>query len=193
MAFENLIEAVRISAEETIREIEEKAQREVAEVREAAAEKSQAIKSAAIEDAKRRAAVERGKLMASARKEIRMSLAVEKDRVFQMAFTEAGRRLVSIRSDGRYEKSYTAMLAEAMQDLEGEVVTVHIDKRDEALTRKALQTLGKNSEVVTDLTTPGGLNLTTRDGRAIIYNTLESRLEKAKKILKPEIYSILYG
>ena len=193
MAFENLIEAVRISAEETIREIEEKAQREVAEAKEAAAEKSQAIRSAAIEDAKRRAAVERGKLMASARKEIRMSSAVEKDRVFQKAFTEAGRRLASARSDGRYEKSYTAMLSEAMQDLEGEEVTVHADKRDEALARKSLQALGKNCEVVTDLTTLGGLNLTTRDERAIVYNTLESRLEKAKKILKPEIYSLLYG
>jgi len=193
MAFENLIEAVEVSAEETIRGIRQRAEREVAEAKKAAVEKSQAIKIAVIEDAKRRAAVERGKQIATARKEIRMSFAVEKDRVFQKAFQEAGRRLASARADGRYEKSYTGLLTEAMGDLEGEVVSMHIDKRDEALAGKALQPLGKNCDVIADLDSVGGMNVATRDGRFIVYNTLESRLEKARKILKSEIYSILFG
>jgi vacuolar-type H+-ATPase subunit E/Vma4 len=193
MAFENLIEAVEVDAEETIRGIRQRAEREVAEAKKAAVEKSQVIRSAAIEDAKRRAAVERGNLMATARKEIRMSFAVEKDRVFQKAFQEAGSRLASARADGRYAKSFVGMLAEAMRDFEGEVVSVHIDKQDEVLMGKALQTLGKNCDVIADLESIGGMNVATKDGRFIVYNTLESRLEKARKVLKSEIYSILFG
>jgi V/A-type H+-transporting ATPase subunit E len=193
MAFENLIEAVEVDAEETILGIRQRAEREVAGAKKAAVEKSQEIRGAAIEDAKRRAAVERGNLMATARKEIRMSFAVEKDRMFQKAFQEAGRRLASARADGRYARSYVGMLAEAMRDLEGEVVSVHIDKQDEVLTGKALQTLGKNCDVIADLESIGGMNVASKDGRFMVYNTLESRLEKARKVLKSEIYTILFG
>jgi vacuolar-type H+-ATPase subunit E/Vma4 len=193
MAIEQLIGAVEVSAEETIQEIQRKAVVEVAEDRKAAEDGAAEKKRAAMEEARRRAAVERGRLISGVRKENRMELAREKDRIFRQAFDEAGRRLASMRGSSGYEKSFRAMAAEALEELGGGDLILHVDIRDEPLARKTLAALGKNCEVKADLETAGGLNVTTKDGRNLVFNTLESRLEKAKKSLKSEIFSMLYG
>jgi vacuolar-type H+-ATPase subunit E/Vma4 len=193
MAIEQLIGAVEVSAEETIQEIQRKAVVEVAEDRKAAEDGAAEKKRAAMEEARRRAAVERGRLISGVRKENRMELAREKDRIFRQAFDEAGRRMASMRGSSGYEKSFRAMAAEALEELGGGDLILHVDKRDEPLARKTLAALGKNCEVKADLETAGGLNVTTKDGRNLVFNTLESRLEKAKKSLKSEIFSMLYG
>jgi vacuolar-type H+-ATPase subunit E/Vma4 len=51
----------------------------------------------------------------------------------------------------------------------------------------------RNCEVVANLTTLGGLNATTVDERLMVFNTLESRLERARDLMKREIMSTLYG
>jgi vacuolar-type H+-ATPase subunit E/Vma4 len=85
------------------------------------------------------------------------------------------------------------MLQEVVLELEGEEIQLHIDKRDEDLCKKLLPELTLNCDVITDITTLGGLNAGTKDGRFIIFNTIESRFEKAKDLLKPEIFTTLYG
>jgi vacuolar-type H+-ATPase subunit E/Vma4 len=85
------------------------------------------------------------------------------------------------------------MLQEVVLELEGEEIQLHIDKRDETLCKKVLSELKLNCDVVTDITCAGGLNAGTKDGRFIISNTTESRFEKAKGILKSEIFTTLYG
>jgi V/A-type H+-transporting ATPase subunit E len=193
MAFENLIEAVEVSAEEKIREIREKADKEGVELKKDAGEKAGVKQKAALEDAWRRVRIEKNILISSAKKENQMEFIVEKDRIFQRAFQEAGKRLVSTRVDPQYEKSLKALILETLQELKAEELIVHIDQRDEALCRKLLRDLQKNCEIMPDLECAGGLNVTTKDGRYIIYNTFDSRLEKAKKVLKSEIYSTLFG
>jgi vacuolar-type H+-ATPase subunit E/Vma4 len=193
MAIEQLIGAVEVSAEETIQEIQKKAIADVAEEKKAAEEAAVEKKRAALDAARRRAAVERGRLVSGVMKESRMELARQKDRIFQQAFQEAARRLASARTGSGYEKSFRAMAAEALEGLEGGDVILHVDRRDESLAHKTLAALGKNCEVKADLETMGGLSVTTKDGRNVVFNTLDSRLEKAKKLLKSEIFTILYG
>lgn len=193
MAIEQLIGAVQVSAEETIQEIQKKAIAEVAEERRAAEESAAERKRAVLDEARKRAAVERGRLISGAKKENRMELAREKDRIFQQAFDEAGRKMTSARAGSGYENSFRALVTEALEELEGGDVILHVDRRDQALAQKTLTALGRNCEVKADLETPGGLNATTKDGRHIVFNTLESRLEKARKLMKSEIFSILYG
>ena len=85
------------------------------------------------------------------------------------------------------------MLKEAILELEGEEIQLHIDKRDENLCKKLLSELKLNCEIVTDITCAGGLNASTKDGKFIVFNTIESRFERAKVLLKPEIFATLYG
>jgi vacuolar-type H+-ATPase subunit E/Vma4 len=50
-----------------------------------------------------------------------------------------------------------------------------------------------NGDIVTDISCAGGLNASTKDGRFVIFNTVESRFERAKVLLKREVYAALYG
>lgn len=85
------------------------------------------------------------------------------------------------------------MIEEAMRELEGEQVRLHIDGRDENLCKQILEELNVNSEIVVDLTSAGGLNVSTRDEKVVVFNTIESRLDKASEFLKRQLLATLYG
>jgi V/A-type H+-transporting ATPase subunit E len=136
---------------------------------------------------------ERRKSIAKINEENHMRLIRAKDNVFKHAFTEAQKILLSVRSQANYENIFRKLLKETLLELEGEEILLHIDKRDENLCKKLLAELTLNHEIVTDLTSIGGLNASTRDGKFIIFNTIESRLEKAMVQIKLEIFAILYG
>jgi vacuolar-type H+-ATPase subunit E/Vma4 len=122
-----------------------------------------------------------------------MQITRTKDDVFKKAFVEAQNILSSARSDADYENNFKMMLQEVILELEGEEIQLHIDKRDENLCKKLLSELNLQCDIATDITTMGGLNATTKNGKYIIFNTTESRFEKAKALLKPEIFTTLYG
>ncbi len=122
-----------------------------------------------------------------------MQLVKAKDDVFKHAFSEAQKILLSVRGKENYENIFRNLLKETIFELEGEEILLHVDKRDESLCKKLLQELKSKSEIVTDITSAGGLNASTRDGKFIIFNTIESRFERAKVQLKLEVFGILYG
>jgi V/A-type H+-transporting ATPase subunit E len=117
----------------------------------------------------------------------------EKDAVIQRAFFDAKKSLDSFRDRPSYKEDFKKMLQEAVRELGGEKVSLHIDTRDETLCRQVLDELGRNSEIVGDLTSAGGLAVSTKDGKVVISNTIESRLNNAKELLKREIFSTLFG
>jgi vacuolar-type H+-ATPase subunit E/Vma4 len=193
MAIEQLIEAVEVNAEETMMELKKKAYRQSEEIRREAEGKDEAIKKKHLDAVKKTVIAERNKLIAKINKETRMQFTQTKDEVYKKAFFEAQKILSSARSRADYENNFRKMLQEVVLELEGEDIQLHIDKRDENLCKKLLSELKLNCEVVTDITCAGGLNASTKDGRFIAFNTIESRFEKAKALLKPEIFTTLYG
>jgi len=193
MAIEQLIEAVEVNAEETMMELKKKAYRQSEEIRREAEGKDEAIKNKHLDAVKKTVVAERNKLIATINKETRMQFTRTKDEVYKKAFFEAQKILSSVRSRADYENNFRKMLQEVVLELEGEDIQLHIDKRDENLCKKLLSELKLNCEVVTDITCAGGLNASTKDGRFIAFNTIESRFEKAKALLKPEIFTTLYG
>jgi V/A-type H+-transporting ATPase subunit E len=193
MSIEQLIESVEVSADERIAELKEKAFRQSVEIRKAAEGKDEAIKQKHLDAVKKTLEVERNKIVAKIKDETRMQFTRTKDEVYKKAFVEAQKILSSTRSRADYENNFRKMLQEVVFELKGEDIQLHIDKRDENLCKKLLSELKLNSEVVTDITSAGGLNASTKDGKFIVFNTIESRFEKAKALLKPEIFSTLYG
>jgi V/A-type H+-transporting ATPase subunit E len=97
------------------------------------------------------------------------------------------------RNNPSYRTSFRSTVREVMEELAGEEVRLHIDPRDEPLCREILKEMQRNCEVVPDLTSLGGLNATTTDERLWVFNTIESRLQRAKELMKSEIMSALYG
>ena len=193
MSIEQLIESVEVSAGEKITELRQKAGRDAAEIIKEAAGKDSTIKKRHLDTVKNAVEMERNKSLAKINEETRMQVTRTKDDVYKKAFSEAQKILSSARSRADCENNFKKMLQEVVLELEGEEIQLHIDRRDENLCKKLLSELKLNCDVVTDITSAGGLNASTKDGRFIIFNTIESRFETAKALLKPEIFTTLYG
>jgi vacuolar-type H+-ATPase subunit E/Vma4 len=193
MPYEQLIESVEVSAEERIMELREKAHRQSMEIRKEAEGKDETIKRKHLDAAKRAVIVERNKSIARVQEETRMQLIHAKDDVYQKACFEAKKILSSARENANYEKIFSKMLKEAVLELEGNEIQLHIDKRDESLCKKLLPELNLNCEIITDLISAGGLNVGTKDQKFIVFNTIESRFDKAKVLLRLDLFAALYG
>ena len=193
MPYEQLIESVEKSADDKIRGVTEKATREAEEILSEAAKRDETIKKRHLDTVKKTVDSERRKSLGKIHEKTRMSLIQAKETVFVKAFTEAQKNLSSIRERADYENFFKKLLNETLQELEGEEIQLHVDKRDEVLCKKLLSELKLTCEIVTDITSAGGLNAGTKDGRFIIFNTIESRFERAKVLLKREVYATLYG
>ena len=193
MTYENLIASMDVSAEKSITERIQKAHQEGEEIKRSAEAKAETITASHLENAQKSAEIERNKLIYNAKAENKMRIIKEKDAVIQRAFFDAKKSLDSFRDHPSYKEDFKKMLQEAVRELEGEKVNLHIDTRDETLCRQVLDELGRNSEIVGDLTSAGGLAVSTKDGKVVISNTIESRLNNAKELLKQEIFSTLFG
>ena len=193
MPYEQLIESVELCAQDKIRGIIERAVQDAEKIKTEAKGKDEIIKKRHLDAVKKTMDSERRKSLAKINEENRMQLVKAKDDVFKYAFTGAQKILLSVRGKENYENIFRNLLKETIFELEGEEILLHVDKRDESLCKKLLQELKSKSEIVTDITTAGGLNASTRDGKFITFNTIESRFERAKVQLKLEVFAILYG
>jgi V/A-type H+-transporting ATPase subunit E len=193
MPYEQLIESVEMCAEDKIRVIKEKATGDAEEIKAEAEKKDEMIKKRYLDAVRKTVESERSKSLGKVNEDIRMQLTRAKDDVFQHAFTEAQKILQSVRGQANYENIFKTLLKEAVTELEGEEILLHIDKKDENLCKKLLSELKLNCGIVTDITCAGGLNVSSKDGRFIIFNTVDSRIERAKVLLKLDVFATLYG
>lgn len=193
MPYEQLIESVETSADEKISELREKAGQEAAQILKEAEDKDELIRKKHMDLAKKTVQIERNRFLATIKGDARLQATKVKDEVFKNAMAKARLDLQSVRTHPGYEKTFRELFKEAVQELAGERIEIHIDKRDEALCRDLATELAPDCDIVTDITSAGGVNVSTKDGRFMIFNTVESRFERAKVLLKPEIFSALYG
>jgi vacuolar-type H+-ATPase subunit E/Vma4 len=174
MPFEQLIESVELCAEDKVRVIKEKANLDAENIITEAKGKDEIIKKKYLDAVKKTVDKEKRKSIAKINEENHMQLIRAKDDVFKHAFAEAQKTLLAVRSQANYENIFRKLLKETLLELEGEEILVHIDKQDESLCKKLLIA-------------------STKDGKFIIFNTIESRLERAKVQLKLEVFAALYG
>ncbi|MGZ4920853.1 MAG: V-type ATP synthase subunit E [Halobacteriota archaeon] len=193
MTYEDLIRSMEVNAEKRINEILNKAGQEAEEITRTAKAEAETIKSSYLENAQKSVEIERNQLIYKVKAETKMRVIKEKDAAIQRAFDEAKKSLSDFRDRGTYKEYFKEMIREAVGELQGEKVQFHIDERDENLCKQILAELNENSEIITDLTSAGGLIVSTRDEKVVVFNTIESRLNNARELLKREIFSTLYG
>jgi vacuolar-type H+-ATPase subunit E/Vma4 len=194
MPFEDLIEAVRESAEEKIREIRERARIEADEILAEARSKEGSIKQQDLVTAKQTLELDKMRQIAALREDAKMHLAKKKDELYQRSFREAEEKLDTMRRDPSYSTVFRRLLEEALeQKQEGEGITLHIDPRDEIICKHALEELNINSQVISDLKSMGGMVIASADQSTSILNTFESRMIMAREQLRAEVFSILFG
>ena len=193
MAIDDLIKAVEASGQERILEIQGRSKAEADEIIREAQARDLPIKNRFMEDAKQSVGIQRNKMLSAAREKSRMEMMNAKNEIFENVFEEAVKDLGSVRALPHYPEIMKVLLGEALRELDSDDIILHIDKRDEALLKNILVARNGSFQVVTDLTSAGGLDVYSRDERFVIFNTLESRLKKAKELYRPEIFSMLFG
>jgi len=193
MAIDDLIKAVEVSGQERIKEIQERSKAEADEIIREAHVKDLPIKKRFMDGAIQSVAVQRNKILSEARKKSRMEIIQSKNEVFERVFEEAVQKLASIRKDPGYRAILKHLLLESIGQLGSDSVILHVDRKDEDLLKDILKEINVSGQIVPDLTCAGGLNAYSRDERFVIFNTLESRLKKAKEIYRPEMFSVLFG
>jgi vacuolar-type H+-ATPase subunit E/Vma4 len=193
MAIDDLIQAVEVSGQERIKEILERSKAEADEIITEAQAKDLPIKKRFMEEATQSVAIQRNKILSEVREKSRMEIIKAKNEIFERVFEEAAQNLGSARAQPKYREILRTLLREALGDLGSDKVILHIDKKDESLLKEILNELKVSGEIAADLTSAGGLNAYSHDGRFVVFNTLESRLKKAKEIYRPELFSVLFG
>ena len=193
MEHEDLMKSMDEGVEEKKAEFRKKAEEAAKAIRCDAKTRAAEIKKARLDAAVTAMKAERNRAFYTAKNEMGKELTAAKYRLFDQAFQEAGKALAGARSDGRYPACYQQLTAEALGELDDPAGVLHIDPRDGDVCRQALAGLGASREVMPDLRCTGGLDARSRDGKVVVSNTIEARMEKAKDRLKLDVFAALFG
>lgn len=191
--YQNLIEAVVADAQERIRELREKTTAEAEEIKREAISREAEIRRRYREDVDRELELERRRIISSVKEKNRIEVLRAKNEVLERAFREASLALARARGSPSYREFLRRCIQECIAELEGAKIVIHSDRRDEPLCREILKEMGRNCEVIPDLESSGGVNARSADGRFIVQNTIESRLERASERLRPPLFELLFG
>jgi V/A-type H+-transporting ATPase subunit E len=176
---------LRLTAESRARQILEAAELKAAIAREEA--RRAALWPAAAEQARR---------LHQAKLEALRIVGEIRTQLFETTLIEIRRRLAELRADPDYPLILRRLLAEALDAL-GEVeqqhgrVVVEIDPCDAQYLYPILNDLHLNLQVVSTLQGWGGVVIASGDGRVVVNNTLESRLERAIPFLRQDLLAFI--
>lgn len=175
------LQVIASQADLQAREIISRAQLEAAALREQACH-------AALEPATR----ERARLIQRARLEALHKVGETREALVDLALDEVGSRLARSREQAGYPEVLRRLIRETLLELEisPETTTGKIkasldgDPRDRNIIEGFLGELGLDPLVDFDLACWGGLIGQSEDGRVVVVNTLEARLERATPFLR---------
>jgi vacuolar-type H+-ATPase subunit E/Vma4 len=184
-----ILDAIRASGEAEVREIEEGARRQIHEMRATARLEGERIaeesSSAAIAPAVR----ERARILHHARLEALQIIGNKREGLVDAALDQTRGHLEGLRTDAAYPAVLKRLTREALGELgrsrEGlGSAQLEIDPRDQELMEGILSGIGLDLEVSYSLNCWGGLIVKSQDGRVVVINTLEARLERATPYLR---------
>ena len=190
MPLEHILRAMQAQAESEIQNITHAAESEAAQLIAEAETESKAIR------ARHRARVEPMLVAEAASLQNKANLgalrakANGREQLLVEAFTRAQDCLAEIRQTEQYAAIFGLLAAEATTGL-GDDLIARVDPRDVQIARAAFAQLGVKAEIQEQELPLGGLEVMMRDHRVIVVNTIASRLDRARGILRGPIAAIL--
>lgn len=192
MALDDMLRTIEEEGEKRRQEILKRAGDEAKEIVKRAKEEAEAIKSEYIRRADSALQGEKARILGDAKLFVKKQVIQAKEKHIEEAFAEIAGEFEAMRTSEEYAKYFRRLLKETVANAEGKLI-VSVDKRDEKVASEAISEMSLDCELRTDLTCLGGLRATTLDGRITLTNTFDSRLERAKQFLKPEVATALFG
>lgn len=193
MGLEVILEKIRASGDAQIQEIERNAQSQVNEILAQARMEGYQIEEDTSEFTSAPAAAERARILHRARLEALRIVGDVREDLVETAINRACERLTSVRNYPAYPAVLRTLTQEALTELAlGRAGTAELlaDPRDETLVKKIIDELKLNLQVSYELNCWGGLIIKSEDGRVVVINTLESRLEHATAFLRRHLAAL---
>jgi vacuolar-type H+-ATPase subunit E/Vma4 len=197
MGLQAILEAIHVTGETQVREIEAATQARVKQILAEAQTESERIREEARAAAAAPAAVVRARALHEARFEALRAVDGAREELVSSVLCETKRRLGKIRMEPVYRTVLQQLTVEALSAFSGsleEVGQAHleVDPADRVLLEELLGDLGLDLPIDCVPGCQGGLIAKSEDRRVIVINTLEARLERATSRLRCDL-AALFG
>jgi len=145
-----------------------------------------------IDDAKKQAENLKRQIVGNSRLSARNKQLVLVEEAVGNAFEKAKAKIDSVRSSGKYSSMIKKLLEDGLNAVNTEEVVVECNEKDRNVVKKIASEVGRNANVkikVKDeaIDVLGGLRVMSKDGSMVYDNTLDSRLERLKPIIRKDI------
>jgi vacuolar-type H+-ATPase subunit E/Vma4 len=193
MSLRSILGKIRASGEAQILEIEKNAQSRKSAILAQAQMEAHQVEEDAKEAASTPAVAERARILHRSRLDALRIVGNVRKELVDLAIARTGERLSSMRADPSYPEVFRMLMHETLTELASsgtDKVQLAADPRDRELLEKILSDLGLNPSVSYELNCWGGLIAMSLDGRVVVINTFESRLERATAILRYRLVTL---
>ena len=192
MALDEMLEALEQEGNLDIEKIKTQAREHENQILKEAEEEAAKIRAANQKKVEDRVRIERSKILNRASFQVKKEVIRSKEAMMNDVFNSVMERIKALRKDGGYEPVFKSLATETLSGINGKAI-VSVDPADEQLARKILDGIGREYVLKTDIKTLGGLSAHSEDGRIILNNTIDSRIAKAKQLLKTDVLKALFG
>lgn len=189
MSLQAILEAIYAAGEAEVCKIETQAQKEIEEILAQAEAEAQRLHKEGRSVVLARAAQERARIIYRARLKAMKIVGDVRQALVDAALEQTRERLAHIRADPIYPAVLRYLIQEALVALEGSLdaaggASLEADPRDRSLLESILPDLDLVVSVSYERTSWGGVVVKSQDGRIVVVNTLEARLERATPYLR---------
>ena len=180
--------------------IMQEANAEIATINADAEKTAESEKNKILENGKKQSDMRYQQIISEAKMNARRAELGAKEEVIEAAFDKATDDLKDIASSGseEYDDSLTKIIKEAVDEIGGKDLIIQLNEAD---TNKFKSQLDSSSTFQIDdvkfqlgepIDTIGGVIVKTKNGDIEVNNTIESRLERFKSILRSEVANVLF-
>ena len=180
--------------------IMQEANAEIAAITANAEKTAESEKNKILDNGKKQSDMRYQQIISEAKMNARRAELGAKEEVIEAAFAKATDELKSVASSGsdEYEDSLSKMIKEAVDELGSDDLIIQLNEAD---TNKFKSQLDSSSTFQIDdinfqlgepIDTIGGAIVKTKSGDIEVNNTIESRLERFKSVLRSEVANVLF-
>jgi V/A-type H+-transporting ATPase subunit E len=204
MSLHAILEKIRASGESRVYEIETRAYAQQREILSSARIESEALKKQSCSEAMMPATRERARILHLARLEALRTTGTLREALIDSAHERIHGYLAGIRSDVSYQEVLRRLLVEALDELKSSFaimgkrapanqICLEADPRDKEILENLLGMMDLSLPIGYTLNCWGGVIAKSEDGRVVVINTLEARLERAAPFLRRYLAALFEG
>lgn len=189
MSLRAIVDAIRSSGQAQVHAVEAHTRAQVQEILAQAQVEAQQLRDEAYAAAATPATVERARILQQARLDALQILDDAREMLVDTVLCRTRERLTNTRADAAYRDTLVQLTREAIAALKGsphatDGIRLEVDPRDQHLLESVIDDLALAASTCDGPNCWGGLIAKSADGRVIVSNTLEDRLERATPYLR---------